>query len=290
MLKIQTKYKLLLPLISTTLLISCSTYSKHSSSSLANQGILPLSTTNPYLGTNLFLAQQAENSAILYNFLKKRGGPTAMELIDESFGKPRMLLYYPRNKEVYAVDLEKRNNVIEWFPRGPFGIERNDFKSLVGTTTSMLGEPVFILRGKESRFRFSKAPSETKVITPHVPVITPNPTPAPIIKKIGNKKTTTETSPGTEAPSINNFKPLNTDQQALMMAKGYAERADNGDVIHTVKGTKETISNIVKWYTGGIKDLEKIKQMNSVTSDEPISQGTRVRIPLASLKNLKAMP
>ena len=46
--------------------------------SLVNQGILPVSKEQAYVGANLFLSREMEQSTFLYNFLKKRGAPDAI--------------------------------------------------------------------------------------------------------------------------------------------------------------------------------------------------------------------
>ncbi|MCO6430199.1 MAG: hypothetical protein J5J00_05010 [Deltaproteobacteria bacterium] len=269
-----------------TLLYGCAP-SQHSSTTLANQGILALSTSNPYLGTNLFLAGQAEKSTILYKFFQKRGGPTALELIEEPLSKPRMLLYYPKDKEVYAADLEKRDRVYEWIVRGPFGIQRQDFMTLQRMEQAIVGEPLFVIFGSEKRFRQPQVMQhQHTVLAPSIPL--PLPTPTPVRKKAVKKTVPAETLPGIPNPA--DFSKLNSDQQAILISKGFVERADNGDAIHTVKGSSETVESITKWYTGATSAKKEIEALNSLSGEGPLPQGTRVRIPLKLLKNFKVMP
>lgn len=263
----------------------CST-DRHTSPSLANQGILSLSSSNAYLGSNLFLAQQAEYSPILYKFLKARGGPVALELIDQSFSSPRLLLYYPREREVYAADLEKQKDRLEWIVRGPFAIHRSDFSQLTRMESSFNAEPLFVINGKETRFKSFQNIEKARVLTPHMPIIVPTPTPKPVIKK--KPKTPIIRSSEESQPGV--FKPLNSDQQAIQMSKGFAERADNGDVIHNAKGENETVESIAKWYCGDISKGAEIASLNGLKLGDKLAKGARVRVPIKVVKNFKQMP
>ena len=86
----------LLKLLAVRSQIMCSSLDDFRSLSLTNQGMLPLSSTNAYLGTNLYLARQAENSDILYNFLDSKGAPAAIEIKEADLSYPRRILYYPK--------------------------------------------------------------------------------------------------------------------------------------------------------------------------------------------------
>jgi hypothetical protein len=270
----------------------CSTIDNYSSDTLANQGILPLSATDSYLGTNLFLAKQAEQSKVLYNFLESKGGPAAMELLDETFKAPRLLLYYPKTEEVYSAGLEDQTGIYEWMVRGPYAIKRTDFRKLPRNAD----DPLFVIHGKFKRFKVDRE-AALATPTPYPTLIpTPKPTARPTPRRIitavpkGTAEIITAPKNTVAEPSIKDFRPLNSDQQAIQMSKGFAERADNGDVIHTVKTDGEKIEAISKWYTGGDAGAKEISSANDIPEGKELVKGQRIKIPLKILKNLKAMP
>ena len=282
--------KRLLALLVIVTLVSCSSTVFPKYSALVNQGILPLSTSNAYLGANLFISEEASRSRQLYNFLAARGGPTAIELTEEGGHPPHLLMFYPRDKEVFAAeltDLEAQNGLRfrEWVIRGPYSIDRKDYRQLARLEGSFAGEPVFMISGREHRFRFQPPDADEQIKTVLVPVLpTPKPTPKPKKPKVIVQK-------GEEKPKAEDFKPLNADQQAIRMAQGYVERAENGDAIHTVTSVNETLKEIAKWYTGNELNLIAIAATNQISQpDAPLIPGARIRIPIASLATEKRMP
>jgi len=120
----------------------------------------------------------------------------------------------------------------------------------------------------------------------------PKPKPRPkikIVKKDGEQKQPVK--PGQEKASTDSkeFIPLNTDQQAIAMSKGFAERADNGDIIHTVRYLDESLVAISKWYTGKNDNIEKIQKANNLEPSQSLKPGDRIRIPLNIASNLRRM-
>ena len=158
--------------------------------SLSNKGILPLSTVDSHLGSNLFLAKEMEKSSYLFNFLKSRGAPMAIEIVEPLFSRPRLLLFYPREKEVYAADIQQEERSRQWIVRGPFSIERKDYRELMGLEASFNGVPVFVVWNKE--YRFQQTPT-VKVVTALQPVL-PTPVPAPRRRVVHKKKAATTTA------------------------------------------------------------------------------------------------
>lgn len=278
----------LLPLVALFLMLfGCSATGNEQFNSLTDQGILPLSTNNAYLGSNLFLANEFTRSSHLFNFLHERGAPAAMELEGTRFSAPHLLLYYPREKQVYMADLASNDKQYQWIVRGPFQIERKDFRELARTLRSDIGEPQFMYHGK--LFRFRPTAEELARLNP-----TPTPTPSPVPTKKPIKKpkviTKVDDVAGTPAPKADEpFKPLNSDQQAIAMAQGFAERAPNGDVIHTVKGDGETFEKIAEWYTGSANNALDIATVNSQTLQSKLSPGNRIQIPLKMIKQFKVL-
>lgn len=270
-------------------LSGCNQSSIKSYPSLANQGMLPLSTSNPYVAGNLFLAREAELSPFLYNFLKLRGGPTAVEIIEPTLGASRVLMYYPRDREVYAADIVESKTSRNWMIKGPYQIERKDYRELATLENSLQGEPVFVIRGKQQRFKFETNQTKARTIEPALPAI-PLPTPTPKPKRVVAKPKESEEGLVISKHGNNptEFKPLNSDQQAIQMSLGYAERADNGDVIHTVVGG-ENLASIAKWYTNSSDNATSLAEANGIKIGDTLSAGARIRIPLKLIKNIKQM-
>ena len=282
--------------LSSALLLSSCTPVSDSYPTLVNEGALALSTTNPYLGANLFLSHELERSRYLFNFFKSRGAPVAIEIIQPSVGATRLLLYYPNQREVFAADLVQEATKREWIVRGPFEIERQDYRTLIRLDASMAGEPVFEIYGKPFRFRFNSALEKTTaprgVLTPTLPEVPPTPvaTPKPKVKRpVITAKAPSEPTPP-PVPTIDIYKPLNADQQALLAARGFARRDTNGDVLHVVKGENQTLERVVRWYTGGPAAVGEVAKLNSLPEQENLPTGTTVKIPVKLVKERKAMP
>lgn len=254
---------------------------------VGNRGILPLSTSNPYLGSNLFLAKQMERSTYLLNFMKTRGAPVALELIEGDFNPPHMLLFYPRDKEVFAAELIKRrgSDRAEWIIRGPYQIEREDYRQLASMEIAMAGEPLFVIRGRQQRFLVESQKDSRQVVTAVLPPI-PTPTPKPKVKKPSAGATPTPVPD--EDPQ--KWVPINTDQQALRIAQGFAERNDAGDAIVRVNSTGLTMEMIARWYTKDPSKAAEIAELNKLPASGFLPLGSVVRVPLMMLKTSRRIP
>jgi hypothetical protein len=257
--------------------------------------MLPLSTVDSHVGANLFLAAEMERSSFLFNFLRSRGAPMAIEIIEPSFSPPHLLLFYPKEKEVYAADIQQNENVRQWIVRGPFAIERQDYRQLMGLEASWAGVPVFMIWNREYRFRQEP---RTKVATVLQPII-PTPRPAPP-RTPAKKRPVITAAPAPQEPPVDPFiaaltnpqmfKPLNSDQQAIALSKGFARRAENGDLLHTVKAESETLKAIAKWYTGNEANAEELAGSSGASTTAGLAVGTEIRIPLSKIKQPKLMP
>jgi len=278
--------------------VSCTQHKPEAYPGLANQGILPLSTTNPYLGANLFLAHELEQGAYLYNFFQNKGAPIAIEVIQMGRSQ-RMLLFYPKDREVYVANLALREGSREWILQGPYGIERRDYSELARMETTLIGEPVFVLAGQTQRFNFHHPVSQKEVVQPVLPARpTPAPTPAKRVVKQASApaaRATPTPAPTRPQPSVSypsdplGFARLNRDQQAILISEGYVERASNGDALHRVKNSSETIEAIAKWYAGDESKAESVAEANGLQTHSPLNEGMRIRIPAAIATQNRAM-
>jgi hypothetical protein len=275
-------------------------------SPLSNQGILPLSTSNPYMGANMFLASEIEQSAYLLNFLKAKGAPTAIDIFSKNFRHPRMLLFYPRDREVYAADLVSKAEQREWIIRGPYGIERKDFSALARMENALIGEPVFMLQGREYRFyqaaRHDSQSLSRPEVRPELPAVqkkqpskaarpaAQRPPTSPVVAS-APKQSVPPQPPQSLLPSDpREFRPGNKDQVAIIISRGWAERNADGDIIHIVRRSDETLAAVAKWYAGSETNAEEISKANSLTVETHLIPGSRIRVPLRIATNFKPMP
>lgn len=245
-------------------------------SALIDKGIIPLSPTNPYVGSNVFLSQEAEKSSYLQRFLENRSVPQAVEVISPT----KMALYYPPLNEKYFGDLQTSETSYEWILRGPYKFTRDDFKKTRSLYNAESG--VIILHGQVSSFRPTATP------TPKIIVVTPTPKPKTRRPAIVARPAVSPTpSPTPTLDFINSLSyPLNSDQQALLSARGYAERTKDGDLIHTLK-EGESVESVVEWYTKDKSKLPQILAASGIDAVQGASAGYKIIIPKSMIKESK---
>ncbi len=285
-------------LFAVVLMVGCSEAAKDFPS-LVDKGIMGLSSSDPYLGPNLFLSGELEKSTFLFNFFKSRGAPAAIEITQPNFSATQVLFYYPDGKEVYKADFREKGLRHEWIIRGPYTLTRDDYRALSRIQVSLSDVPVFVLYGKQYRFhRESTFKQQTaRVLRPSFPEYTLPP------KTVQKKKTpkkpqeTTpqsqvETKPATEPKPVTAATqvpgvPLTLDQKAILISKGYAPRADNGDILHPVKTAEQNLGQIAKWYTGSEANKDAIAKENALSPDAALPVGSKIRVPAALVKETK---
>lgn len=264
-----------------TLCAACTMRNK-SFTSLENQGPLALSYDNAFLGTNLFLSHEIEDSNFLYNFFASRGGPTAIELVRKrGQSDPQVLMYYPKDYEFYIASVAKERKTKEWIVRGPFAIERNLARDLGRMEASRRGEPLFEIWGNPMRFKNEGPVTQPKII---VPVFPPTPTPQPVVRR-PRRTTGVITAAATPKPST----PTNLDQRALSEAKNLAPRNAAGDILHTVSGPTQTLATISAWYTGSAENAKAIAAKSGIGEDAVPANGTVITVPSGMVKNPMVM-
>lgn len=161
---------------------------------LYSAGIIPCSSRNPYLGSNLLIAREVAESTFLYHFLKQRGGPKAIKVSNNGY---TINMYYPRDHEYYRSSF----NNLEWVIEGPFPIPRSEYKEVMGYQTKDPGEVVLHLWGRNVQFTtpYRKVPHHLEEF--QFPTPTPRPRPRPVVH------------PPTAVPTPSG--PLTLDQEAL---------------------------------------------------------------------------
>lgn len=262
-------------------------------STLANKGIVPLSGVNPNVGSNLFIAREAERSSVLYGFLRGRGAPRALELLSNDFEPLKAFFYYPREREYYVAELEQRDKYYEWITRGPYRIERRLLREFSALREGTDREPVFVIEGRMMRFKeIESAPP--RIVAPPIPMptVTPTPRPRPARPKA------TPIPQGTPAPGIV-VKPtsddplegklINSDLLAIIVSQGFADRELNGDLVHSVIEDGEPIARIAKWYTGTEANAKVLAEASGIPVDKPLIKGQKILVPRPLLKRFRPM-
>ncbi|NMC63825.1 MAG: hypothetical protein GYA55_11735 [SAR324 cluster bacterium] len=273
-----------------------------------DKGPLPLSTTNPYLGTNLFLSNEFQKSPELFNFLKGRGAPSAIDIKESGVEVPTMRMFYTQDKQMYIAELQQIEPYYQWIVRGPYAITRIDYRRLPKESSIGSQEALFIYEGREYRFREAPQESAKTIVSLKVPEapkkkFKPRPKAAKVIKSEGNV-ITTQAQQVTPALEIGSNTSMNLDQQALQMAKSGTiqspkvsavessnlDKTSDGDVIHIVKRSNQTMKEVVEWYIGSMENAEEIAKKNGVALDTPLPEGKKILIPGLLVKQSKAMP
>jgi len=206
----------LVTLVGSALLVSlgCSAATT-TFSSLSNQGIVPVSSENPFMGSNLFLAKEMEESSYLYNFLKERGAPQAIALQGEKEEEAQMTMYYSGTHESYSatpqIDPTLRNR--EWIIRGPYALDRSVYREVSQLPPS--DGAVFEIFGRREVLGGPVRAAETRVIAP---AFVPTPKPKLHRKKRKAKTEQPATTESTTTASSGDA-PSNFDQEALAEAR-----------------------------------------------------------------------
>ncbi len=260
-------------------------------SAIHDQGLIPVSRDNPYVGTNLYLASEMEQSSYLFNFFKENGVPQAIELVGGSEDSAELKMFYNGKNQLYvATPIQKRDpDAAEWVIRGPYNIDKNYYRQVSQLSTQTAAS--FELWGRRETVGGVEAVAEQRVI---LPAFVPTPKPKPRVKPTTAKKDDATKPASGEGPAISGVysagqPELTLDQQALMESKEHAERSPNGDLIHVVQSATETLGQIANWYAGSGEHAQKIAQKNNLPLDAKLEPGSRVFIQADLIVNPRAM-
>lgn len=251
---------------------------------LLNRGIMPVSEDNPYMGANLFLAKEMEQSVYLYNFMRDKGAPQGIELKGSDEDDVEAHFYYTSTPEEYVAKPAPRqksrvmNTRREWIIIGPFAVERDNYRAVESLQRTSGG--AFEIFGKREFLGVGPAKASSERLKP-VFIPTPVPTKRPVKRKPATATAVTAT------PSPRG--PLNLDQQALKEAQEMAPRDPQGDVVHTVTSKTETLQSIAQWYTSQGGNAKEIATKNALPLDAKLNPGAKVIVPKSLVTNPKRM-
>jgi hypothetical protein len=270
---------------SVTTLLACATRSSKFSS-LLNQGIVPVSEENAFMGSNLFLAREMEQSVYLYNFMKERGAPQGLELKGDSEEDLEAHFYYTAGPEEYLAKPAPRprfnrtkDTPREWIIIGPFAVDKERYREI--QQLQQTNGAAFEIFGRREFLGQQSSPGTQVALRP---VFVP--TPIPPKKHVAKKKPHVDTSATATTPSQ---EPMNFDQQALKEAKDLAPRDAQGDVVHTVTSKTETLQSISQWYTAKSTSAAEVAKRNGLPQDAKLAPGTKVIVPKSLITNPKRM-
>jgi hypothetical protein len=184
---------------------------------ITNRGVIPVSPQSPFIGSNVFLSQEMEQSSYLYNFISTRGAPQAIQVQGSHEMDSELLMFYSKEREYYLAipQVDPQSKAKEWIIRGPFPITREHYPKVAHLNSSQGG--VFQVFGRQEVFGGSPRALDSRVIQP---AFVPTPVSTPIPKKRRSKKAAKEGQNTGTGPSIAvQGTPINLDQEALYEAR-----------------------------------------------------------------------
>lgn len=199
--------------LTLSLVLGCSAASHSTFSSLSEQGILSVSSDNPFVGANIFLASEMEESRYLYNFIKEKGSPQAIELTGREIADCELKLFYSGRQEMYTAvaQFDRSLGAKEWIVRGPYALDRGSYRQVSALPSGQGG--VFQVFGRREVFGGEVRATETRVIPP---VFIEPPKPKPAKHRVQAKPKATPSATVKEEPVSN---PTNLDQEAIAEAR-----------------------------------------------------------------------
>lgn len=267
---------------------------------LANQGPIPLSADNPYVGTNYYLAQQMEKNAQLRGFIKHQGTPDAIEIRARLFRSLRVYLFYLDKHEAFL--LEESNG--DWIILGPERIPQSilvnfDRMTPVGRhaplSTSKKASGKVTKDDEESISTLSWGEDKT-LPTVEQAKVSELPPPVRAAKQSAKKADKPVAKVKTSAadskiaplpPASKNASPEVIDELSEV---SNVDESPSGDIIHHVSFPGETLRIIAEWYTGDKNNANRLTRINEIAKPETLQLGQRIRIPRYLLKTMAPLP
>jgi hypothetical protein len=184
---------------------------------IANRGVTPVSSQSPFIGSNVFLAQEMEKSVYLYNFMNTRGAPQAIQVLGSQELDSELLMFYSKEREYYSAvpKVDPQTKAKEWIIRGPFAITREHYPAVAHLNSSQGG--VFEIFGRQEVLGGPVRAIDSRIIQP---AFVPTPAATPVPKKRKAKKSAKDEQNTGTGPSIAvQGTPINLDQEALYEAR-----------------------------------------------------------------------
>ncbi|MGI6525132.1 MAG: hypothetical protein ACOX2O_07585 [Bdellovibrionota bacterium] len=241
---------------------------------LAGRGPLALSNTNPYIASNLLLAEKSQSSNVVSGFLQYRGLPLAIEVKQNTFSfnkESSTILYYPREREAFTIEELNGEIVVT----GPTEIEPVLLTEIELKTRNFFGSPA-MLEGT-----LSSSPRNNLNVNTSLP-------PTSIQQNIPERRAEiVKTLPTPqEEESLANLKGLSLIKK-LQSRKNIppAEITPKGDLVHNVVYEGETLSMIVRWYTHDLGNIGRVTRLNKLARPDHLRIGDSIIIPKYLIKS-----
>jgi hypothetical protein len=255
---------------------------------LKNRGPLALSTDNPYLAANLFLAKEIEKSSTVRGFIDHRGAPPVISVEKELFSPIILEFYYPKNLEYYV--LESRGS--DWLIGGPYPLSGETMNEVGSLAQNLDGAPAL---KPERAGAWHKGPAplsdEVRKNLEDSPREASLEERSPIIGSVDEGQLPFQSPAKGRAdfaphPESGSGSP-NNDLELIVKRYGKhpAELTPKGDLVHYVTYPGETLSMISRWYTLDETNTLRLARINSLPDPNTLSTGDTLIIPKYLVKN-----
>ena len=249
-------------------------------SRLKNRGPVALSSDNPYLAANMFVASTMQKSPIISGFIKKKGAPTAVEIDHQLFAPMVLYFYYLKDREYYKLE----ESLGTWIIQGPNRIDASLAADLGRLSSGQTGEAALLTDEPESVVQNLSKPPEILADTgPH-----PLPSPTTFLQQLADdqERLFKTTFKSVARPHHSTSFDLGRILKLQKAAEGHpAERAPNGDLVHHVSWSGETLSAIALWYTHDRGNAPRLARINRIKKPDSLQIGDTVIIPAYLVKN-----
>lgn len=252
---------------------------------LKNEGPLLLSTANPYVAPNLFLAQERKSNPVIAGFMKIAGTPEAIEIKKGFLGSTELFFYYLKSKESYSFKEADGN----WLITGPTPVPPYVLVKFLDnrdtpTKPLLLDEPPLDTENKKEQEK-----KQDDKLLPHLHEV-----PKAVEKVIELKSENEDTAPTEELSAADRFAEMEQTDQAVEEAseeleEQTASESNSGDIVHVVKYPGETLRMLASWYTDRPDNAGRIARINSIRNPNLLMIGQKIRIPRYLLKTSKVM-
>lgn len=257
----------------TSLLSGCGLIGSHDNgviSMLSNRGPVSLSDENPYIASNVLLAQEIEQSNTLKGFIEHQGKPDAIQIEKGIFRPTVMYFYYANSKEAYILRRNK-DQENEWLIVGPTGLPEELARRIKPAQHT---PPLVNSRARPSTSeQYYQNQQKNYPEEREIQVIYEEPA------DIGRPQQVQE--------------PIEQELDPAAFSRVTNQRvidAPSGDIIHKVSYTGETLRLIAEWYTGDVQNAGRLSKINSLNDANMLHLNQVIRIPRYLIKNRQPMP
>lgn len=255
---------------------------------LNNRGPVPLSSDNPFLAANLFVSRLAEQNQTIYGFIQYRGIPPAVEVVSSYFSDPLIHFYYPEKREFFILEQFEAG----WVINGPERIPPDTQSQVAALTRSLRAEPVLrvqkhpeLLLGAGATDRvFARAGDPVQQESnawsdPSLGIQEPR-----VLGGTRARETVAIPSSSTKGDfSEERIQEAVNRLQENPSGQG-AELTPQGDLVHYVGYSGETLSIIARWYTHDRGNVGRLARINSLKNPDRLDIGDAIIIPAYLLR------